>query len=168
MITLVPITPRNAMLFKAVRLQALQESPGAFGSTYARESQFSDDEWSARIARWDGDKGIGFLAMDLASPCGLAGGLLDENHPSQVQLVSMWTAPTHRRQGVGRMLVNEVLSWARSRGAETLTLMVTSGNEPAIRFYERLGFVQTGRTEPYANDSGWIKYEMAMPIVNPG
>jgi ribosomal protein S18 acetylase RimI-like enzyme len=168
MITLVPITPRNAMLFKMVRLQALQESPGAFGSAYARESQFSDAEWSERIQRWNGDKGVGFLAMDLAVPCGMAGGLLDEDHPSRVQLVSMWTAPSHRRRGVGRLLVNEVLSWARGRAAETLTLMVTSGNEPAIRFYERLGFVQTGRTEPYANDADWVKYEMAMPIISPG
>ena len=168
MITLVPITPQNAMLFKAVRLQALQESPGAFGSTYAGESRFSDAEWSQRIERWSGDKGIGFLAMDLTLPCGMAGGLLDEDHPRQVQLVSMWIAPAHRRQGVGRLLVNEVLSWARGQAAETLTLMVTSGNEAAIRFYERLGFVQTGRTEPYENDLDWVKYEMAMAIIRPG
>jgi ribosomal protein S18 acetylase RimI-like enzyme len=168
MINLEPITLRNEMLFKAVRLQALQESPSAFGSTYARESQFSDAEWSERIQRWNGRNGIGFLAMDLAVPCGIAGGLLDEGQPSQVQLVSMWIAPSHRRQGVGRMLVNEVLSWAHGRSAETLTLMVTSGNEAAIRFYERLGFVMTGRTELYANDAGWFKYEMALPIVSRG
>jgi ribosomal protein S18 acetylase RimI-like enzyme len=168
MINLELITPRNVTLFKAIRLRALQESPGAFGSTYARESQFSEAEWSKRIERWNGEKGVGFLAMDLAAPCGIAGGLLDEDHPSQVQLVSMWTAPTHRRQGLGRMLVNEVLSWARGRTAETLTLMVTSGNEPAMRFYERLGFVQTGRSETYPNDAGWVKYEMAMPIIITG
>jgi ribosomal protein S18 acetylase RimI-like enzyme len=166
MITPVPITPRNAVLFKSVRLQALQESPRAYGSTYARESQFSDEEWLKRIERWNGENGIGFLAMDLASPCGMAGALLDDIYPSQAQLVSMWTAPGHRRLGVGRLLVNGVLSWARGRGAETLTLMVTSGNEAALRFYEQLGFVQTGRTEPYANDSDWFKYEMALPIIS--
>jgi ribosomal protein S18 acetylase RimI-like enzyme len=79
----------------------------------------------------------------------------------------MWIAPRHLRQGVGKLLVNDVLSWARRQSAQTLTLMV-SGNEAAIRFYQRLGFVQTGRTEPYANDSGWVKYEMAMPIVSQG
>jgi len=30
-----------------------------------------------------------------------------------------------------------------------LQLMVTSNNEPANRFYQRLGFTETGRTEPY-------------------
>jgi ribosomal protein S18 acetylase RimI-like enzyme len=43
--------------------------------------------------------------------------------------------------------------------------MVTSNNEPAIRFYERLGFTRTGRTEPYPNDPGVIEYEMLRPIL---
>ena len=40
-----PITEHNAMVFKAVRFCRVVESPGAFGSTYAKESQFSDAEW---------------------------------------------------------------------------------------------------------------------------
>jgi ribosomal protein S18 acetylase RimI-like enzyme len=43
--------------------------------------------------------------------------------------------------------------------------MVTSINEPAIRFYERLGFARTGRTEPYPNDQAVIEYEMARVIL---
>jgi ribosomal protein S18 acetylase RimI-like enzyme len=50
------------------------------------------------------------------------------------------------------MLVNEVLDWARLRSARTSRLMVTSTNEPAILFYQRLGFALTGRTERYPND----------------
>jgi hypothetical protein len=42
---IVRITPENALVFKTVRLRALQESPTAFGSTYAKESQFSDADW---------------------------------------------------------------------------------------------------------------------------
>jgi hypothetical protein len=33
MITLDPVTPQNAMLFKQVRLQALRDTPKAFSST---------------------------------------------------------------------------------------------------------------------------------------
>jgi len=42
--------------------------------------------------------------------------------------------------------------------------MVTSNNERAIRFYERLGFAKTGRTEPYPNDLAIIEYEMLRPV----
>jgi ribosomal protein S18 acetylase RimI-like enzyme len=158
------ITPLNVCVFKAVRLRALQDAPHAFGSSYGRESQFSDSEWLARVERMNGERGIGLLAMDGETTCGIAGSFLDKNDPTRAQLVSMWTAPTHRQQGVGRLLVNEILKWAHQRKARSLLLMVTSNNETGIIFYERLGFTRTGRTEPYPNDPAVIEYEMLRPI----
>jgi len=72
-------------------------------------------EWARRVERWNGERGVGFLAMDGATAFGIAGSLLDENNPSRAQLVSMWTAPTHRRPRIGRLLVDAVLDWARTR-----------------------------------------------------
>jgi len=164
MITIVPITPQNVFTFKAVRLRALQDTPHAFGATYANESQLTDAEWIQRTERWSGEKGIGFLAIDGDAACGIAGSFLEQDDATRAKLISMWTAPTHRRRGVGQLLVNEVLNWARSRNARTLLLMVTSHNEPAIRFYEHLGFTRTGRTQPYPNDPAVLEYEMFRPI----
>ena len=164
MITIEPITAANVQLFKEVRLRALADTPSAFGSTSAHESQFPDSEWLNRALKWNGEKGIGLLAMDGPIGCGIAGSFLRENDPTQAQLISMWTAPTHRQQGVGRLLVNEILAWARSRNVRTLLLMVTSVNQPAMLFYERLGFTRTGRTEPYPNNPAIIEYEMSRPI----
>jgi ribosomal protein S18 acetylase RimI-like enzyme len=95
---------------------------------------------------------------------GIAGSHLDQDDPTHAHLISMWTAPTHREQGVGRLLVNEIISWAHRRKAITLKLMVTSSNDSAITFYQRLGFTRTGRTEPYSNDPALIEYEMSRPI----
>jgi ribosomal protein S18 acetylase RimI-like enzyme len=142
----------------------LQDAPHAFGSTCAKESQFADSEWLAQIERMNGERGAGFLAMDGETACGIAGSFLDENDSTRAQLVSMWTAPTHREQGIGRLLINEILSWAHLRNARTLLLMLTSSNAPGMRFYERLGFTKTGRTEPYPNDPAFIEYEMSRPI----
>jgi GNAT superfamily N-acetyltransferase len=105
-------------------------------------------------------RGVGFLAMDGETPCGIVGSFLDQNDRTQAQLIAMWT---DRQRGIGRLLVKGVLSWAHRRNAGTLLLMVTSNNEPAIRFYERLGFTRTGRTEPYPNDPAIIEYEMSRP-----
>jgi ribosomal protein S18 acetylase RimI-like enzyme len=164
LITIQPITAKNASQFKTVRLRALQDAPHAFSATYAKESQFDDAEWLRRVERMNGEKGIGFLAMDGEHACGIVGAFLDANDATRAQLVSMWTAPVYRQRGVGRLLVNEVLAWARRRRARTLLLMVTSNNEPAIRFYEKLGFTRTGRTEPYPNDPAVLEYEMSLPI----
>ena len=166
LITIEPITMRNVLLFKTVRLRALQDAPYAFSATYAKESQFDDAEWLRRAERMNGERGIGFLAMDGETACGIVGAFLDANKATQAQLVSMWTAPAYRQRGVGRLLVNEVLAWARRRGARTLLLMVTSNNESAIRFYEKLGFARTGRTEPYPNDPAILEQEMSRLVLS--
>lgn len=164
MITLAPITAENVSTFKETRLRALRDAPHAFGSTFASEARLSDADWLARTDRWNGRRGIGFLAMDGSVACGIAGSFIEEENAARAQLISMWTAPTHRMLGVGRLLVDEIVEWARLRGAEVLRLMVTSNNEAAMLFYERLGFRRTGRTEPYPNDASLIEYEMSRRI----
>ena len=172
MITISPITPQNVWIFKAVRLRALQDAPLAFGATFAKESQLPDSDWIRRVERMNGNTGVGFLAIDKDkdedkdddSACGIAGSFLDQIDLSRAELISMWTAPTHRQRGVGRLLVDEVLKWARRRNARVLRLMVVGNNDSAIRFYERLGFTRTGRTQPYPNDPTLIEYEMSRDI----
>lgn len=162
MIRIEPITASNTALFRSVRLRALQDSPSAFGSTYAREVAFDDAEWARRVERWSGEQGIGFLAMDGDQACGIAGALLEDS--GQAQLVSMWTAPEHRQCGVGRLLVEAIAGWAAGRDVHRLRLMVVSRNQSAVDFYQRLGFIRTGRSEPYPNDTAIDQWEMARPL----
>lgn len=159
-----PITPLLTGEYKAVRLRALEDTPLAFGSTYARESQLTDEEWKARAARLTNGRDIGFLAHTDGKYCGLALCFTDEEDPRKGQLISMWVAPEARRKGVGRQLIEAIAVWAAEHGISTLQLMVTSVNDSATRFYERLGFAKTGRTEPYPNDPTLIEYEMTRAI----
>ena len=166
MVQILPVSPDNAMIFKAVRLRALQDSPSAFASTYERESQRPDLHWIQRATEWNsGAKSTGFLAIEDGhdEACGIAGGYFDDDG-SGPYLISMWVAPNHRRHGVGKRLVDAVLGWARSRGAKQITLEVTTTNGPAVRFYESLGFVRTGKVSPYPNDPQLREYEMVKGI----
>jgi ribosomal protein S18 acetylase RimI-like enzyme len=160
MVILKPITPSSAVSFRDVRLRALLDTPLAFGSTYAKESQLSDADWMARTAQWNGDRSTGYLAWGGENPCGIVASFLDADDAKVARLISMWVAPTHRRLGVGKLLVEQVLDWARTQHIQTMSLMVTSVNEGAFRFYERLGFIKTGRTQPYPHDSSLIEFEM--------
>jgi GNAT superfamily N-acetyltransferase len=164
MISIERITPQNVQIFKTVRLRALQDSPFAFGSTYAHEFQFSDDEWRRRAENWNVVTGAGFLAMDEDTACGIAGAFLDEKDPTQARLVSMWTAPTHRMRGVGALLIRAAENWARGVGATTMRLMVTSHNPAARLFYEKLNFAFTGVREPWPNDPAHFELEMSRPL----
>jgi GNAT superfamily N-acetyltransferase len=164
MVILETISLSNALRFKEIRLRALQDSPTAFGSTYAAEAQLSDSDWLQRAADRSSHGSVGYLAIDQETACGLVSAFLDEGDPLKALLVSMWVAPTHRRAGIGQILIGAIRTWARILGVRTLRLMVTSSNSTAIKFYERNGFSMTGKTEPYANDPSLIEYEMSQPV----
>jgi ribosomal protein S18 acetylase RimI-like enzyme len=164
---LLTIAPSNVMQFKAVRLAALQDSPTAFGSTYAKESKLTDADWLARSKRWAGDTAIGCLAIDSHHPVGILLCTMDERDPTRAEAISMWVAPTHRRRGVGQMLIDAIVNWCRKKDVQMLTLMVTNSNAVALAFYRRLGFEMTGRTEPYPNDPALFEYEMCRAVTGP-
>lgn len=164
MIRLETISPENALVFKAVRLQALQDAPTAFGSTYAREAQLSDEEWHQRTLRWNGDGSIGYLAFDGDHCCGLVACYTAEQKSESAHVISMWVDPGSRRAGVGQALIQALIVWARGRQLGELRLTVTSVNKGAMSFYERLGFRRTGKTEPYPNDPAIVEYEMALAL----
>jgi GNAT superfamily N-acetyltransferase len=158
------ISTNDVLVFKTVRLRALQDSPAAFGSTYARESQFPDAEWLKRAANMNGEKAIGYLAMDDDGACGVIGVFRDEHDSLSANVVSMWVAPAYRRTGLGASLIAALQTWARNHGVLVLRLMVTSNNRAAIEFYEHMGFSMTGNTEPYPNDPAVIEYEMSQVV----
>jgi ribosomal protein S18 acetylase RimI-like enzyme len=54
-------------------------------------------------------------------------------------------SPVARGMGVGSLLIEAMITEARSRGARKFGLRALSTNAPAIRLYERSGFREEGR-----------------------
>ena len=48
----------------------------------------------------------------------------------------------HRRKGIGEKLLTAFLEKAKEKGAEQVFLEVRASNVPAMRLYEKLGFVK--------------------------
>lgn len=138
---------------REVRLKALADAPYAFGSTLARESLLTDDDWADRArAGSQGSDRATFLAVIDGSVVGLIGGYIADSGQSEVDLVSMWTDPAVRRSGVGRLLVDAVVGWARERGATHVSLWVTCGNTAAEGLYRSVGFVDVGEYQALPSD----------------
>jgi GNAT superfamily N-acetyltransferase len=55
--------------------------------------------------------------------------------------------PEGRRQVIGELLTRELVERARALGADEMVLEVIVENGPAIRLYEKLGFVRTRELE---------------------
>ena len=52
-------------------------------------------------------------------------------------------------EGIGKLLVQELIRKASDAGVTTIHLEVRESNTPAIRLYEKLGFVQLGVRRNY-------------------
>ena len=110
MISLQLIDPANTAVFKDIRLRALQDSPTAFSANYADEAKLTDSDWLDRAAQWSSDKSAAYLPIDSGAAVGIATGILDRTNPLHASLMSMWVAPSHRRLGNGRILVDNIIS----------------------------------------------------------
>jgi GNAT superfamily N-acetyltransferase len=67
------------------------------------------------------------------------------HHAPIAQLTLLVVDEKHRSVGVGRALVRAAEAWARERGSERLVVTTALHRAVAHAFYERLGYVHTGR-----------------------
>lgn len=126
-----------------LRLRALADSRDAFGSTFERERAHKRRDWLAWISGWESAINRLVVAVDGDEWIGMAVGSRTGDDEC-AHLYAMWVEPRARRTGVGRRLVDAVLAWAGAEGATEIELGVTASNPGAVRFYERLGFADTG------------------------
>jgi len=128
-------------LWRKLRLDALAEAPYAFGSTLADWQGKGDTEirWRGRLA----DVPLNIIAEWRKTSAGMASSTAP-NAEGSVELLSMWVAPFARGRGVGDLLVNAVMEWAREQQASKVVLAVFEGNERALALYRRHGFVDAG------------------------
>jgi RimJ/RimL family protein N-acetyltransferase len=80
-------------------------------------------------------------------------------HPASrhVADLGLMVAASARRRGIGAALLKQAVAWAHGAGVRKLELHVFPHNEPAIRLYERFGFVREGyRREQYRRGSGYV------------
>ena len=67
----------------------------------------------------------------------------------EADMMNLAVVPEHRRQGVGRRLVEELVSRLAANQVKSLTLEVRASNDPAIALYDEMGFRAVGRRPGY-------------------
>jgi ribosomal protein S18 acetylase RimI-like enzyme len=142
-LTLDLLKPVDWRVLRAVRLEALLDSPDAYTSSYAREVSWSELEWrrALRTARW-------IVARQTEKVIGLAKSVREHGRPTTRHVESVWVSPLHRRQGVFRALMHALSEIERCSGVTDLLLWVLEDNQGAQLAYEALGFEPTGERQP--------------------
>lgn len=83
---------------------------------------------------------------------------------SEAHIVTLATHPSHRRQGIGHLLLQGLLEKARQRGIDLITLEVRVSNVPALALYAEFGFRAIARRKGYYPDNGEDAAVMALRL----
>jgi ribosomal protein S18 acetylase RimI-like enzyme len=135
------LTTEDYKVWKAIRLEALQNSPESFGSSYEEEISSSVEDCSAQ----KNDIFGAFIEEKLVATTGFII-LKMEKMKHRGVLFAIYVTPKHRGQGIASQLIETAINHAKSRVIQ-LHLTCTTTNESALNLYQKHGFKTYG-TEP--------------------
>ena len=156
----------DALVFQAIRLRGLQESPSAFASSYEEEcstplevvaERLAAKEGSAMFGAFEGEQLVGVVGLQQEQMRKLA---------HKAFIWGMYVEPGARMRGVGQQLVKEALSFAgKTLHVRQVNLGVNANNTAAIALYKSLGFEQFGFERGFLLVAGKLHDEMQMVRV---
>lgn len=140
------LTEVDAEIFRTLRLEALRDSPTAFGASLEENERRPLAEYAERLV--PSERSGTFGAFDGENLIGVVGLLREvgakERH--KAVLVGMYVTSTARRQGVARALVAAALDFAHGMaGVRQVKLAVEGENLAALALYRSFGFQEFGR-----------------------
>ena len=89
---------------------------------------------------------------------------LGRTTPFEYEIHTIGVDPAYQRHGIGRAMMDRLLSWAGPDGV--VFLEVRTDNEPALALYQSLGFVTVGVRKRYYRASGADAYTMRREPAN--
>ena len=153
-------TESEYLRLKQIRLAALKDSPNSFGAKYEVLKDRPDNYWQQllKVSSWclvSADSvDIGLLAVDRA----------DKDRNSDCWLSGWWITPTHRGQGISKLMAQWVYELCRKNGWEKIGLGVWPDNKAAIAVYLKLGFVAADSLLPSRSIPGLMYLPMYKSI----
>lgn len=146
------LTAEHAPAYRTLMLEAYRLHPDAFTSHVDERDKLPMSWWERRLDCAPEASEAVFAAFDGEALLGVAGLSIDRRMKARHKstLFGMYVPSLHRDKGLGRRLLQFVLTHARSQPQLLLVqLTVTEGNAAAQGLYERMGFKRFG-TEPLA------------------
>lgn len=112
------------------------------------EKECFSDPWSANAisSELKNPLSMWVIAMDGDHLAGYVG---SQSVMGWADMMNLAVAPAYRRKGIAEQLVSELICRLQDDQVTCLTLEVRASNMPAIRLYEKLGFLEVGRRPGY-------------------
>lgn len=113
---------------------------GRYGPYDGMMAAWFRSEKTKTFVAWLGKKRAGFVMIGPSCP-------LEGRYPA-CELLAIAVGGPWRGMGIGRALMSRALAEAVNQGIKTLVLHTEPANEPAVRLFERSGFVRTSSLTP--------------------
>ncbi len=164
-----PLTEKDAATFWALRLEALQDSPEAFGEAYEDALAIPLSEIERRLGQ-DNNTFDNFIlgAFAAGKLVGIVGFQRDKwlKAKHRASIWGMYCTPAERGKGIGRALMQEAIQRAKVLpGLDSITLSVVTTNPVARQLYLSLGFITYG-VEPRVLKIGDRFLDMEMMLLD--
>ena len=126
-----------------------------FRFTRGAMRRFAEVKKARVIVADEGGKLAGFVILHLE----------EDEEGRTGYIITLDVEPAQRRKGIAGLLMRDVERQAHMDGCAALVLHVFAGNEAAIRFYDRAGFVRSHRAEDFygAGLDAWVYHKLLAP-----
>jgi len=143
------LTSSDAERYWVLRLEALQQNPEAFATSY-EEAVMRENPIDQTARNFSAEGNYTFGAFENAELIGVVTLLLEKSNKlkHRANIFAMYVTPKKQRLGVGYALLTEAINMAKTIGhIEKINLSVVASNEKAKKLYMKLGFKVYGYEE---------------------
>lgn len=153
--------PSDALILAALSIEVwlgtyIRQGVNAFFADYVLNEFTSDkfarlfDDPNEYIIVSENEDGIdGFIRLSSGKAGPVAG-------CSTMEISTLYVQPRHHGKGIGRLLLQQGIKYARAAGSVSVWLTTNSDNSPAIAFYVRHGFEKVGTTNFHIQDQAYL------------
>jgi len=118
-------------------------------AVHAIEQEVFADPWSTQDFRDCVSSDALFLVAEGKGADTIAGYVVALDAADEGEILNLAVAPSGRRDGLGRALVQHMLEALGARGVQQVYLEVRESNAPARALYAAQGFKEVGRRKQY-------------------
>jgi RimJ/RimL family protein N-acetyltransferase len=147
------LTENDWREFAQVRLKALVTDPLVFGSSYEKESQFTEADWRSRLEPSD-DSAV-FMLFDDETPIGITGVSVFRDDPTGETAIlwGSWLEADFRGKGLSGLIYNARLDWAKRHPSIKRIIVSHRASNLASKYAnQKHGFSFTGTHEKVWTD----------------